>query len=558
MTGGAPWNRTSTVAIGAVVATFAPVGGVLVAMGVPMMTALALAGLAGTLAGSAGLIGAAGARNLSRAAIAAAVERLGTASLGDLEAELPARLRQGAPTLAAALEELFHKLHGNLESVHRLAMFDTVTGLANRPHFRRSAERMLEDGGDDAAAVLFFIDLDRFKAVNDTLGHAVGDMLLSMVANRLRAVADRCAALGRVEPPLIGRLAGDEFTLFFAHLPDPAEAERIGGGVITALSEPFALAGQEVSIGASIGIARFPQHGRTLHELMRSADAAMYRAKAFGRGRVESFSAELASDIAERAQLETELRAAIDRREFALVFQPQLSAADGRIVGAEALLRWQHPDGMKLPAAFLTRAEETGLIVEIGDWVVAQVAATIARWSRLGVEQRLAINVSAREIDDAGYFRRLRAAMLAAKAPARLLELELSETLAMDCSEAVLRAIAALRADGASIAIDDFGTGYSNLARLRRMPVDRVKLDGSMIEHIADSEDARGIAQAVIALIHGLGCEAVAEGIETEAQAAVLRIIGCDVLQGYAMGAPMLEADFLAWAQDMAPQRAVG
>lgn len=558
MTGLALWNRTSSLAIGAAAATLTAVGGALLAIGVPGAEALGLAALAGLLAGAAGIVGAAGARHTFRSSIAAAVDRLGSAALGDLEAEVPARLRQGAPALATALEELFHKLHGNLESVHRLAMFDTVTGLANRPHFRRSAERMLEEGGDEAAAVLFFIDLDRFKAVNDTMGHAVGDVLLSMVANRLRAVADRFAALGRGEPPLIGRLAGDEFTLFFAHLPDPAEAERIGGGIIAALTDPFALAGQEVSIGASIGIARFPYHGRNLHELMRSADAAMYHAKARGRGRVESFSDGLAADMAERVQLESELRAAIERREFTLVFQPQLSAADGRIVGAEALLRWQHPEGMKLPAAFLTRAEETGLIVEIGDWVVAQMASTLARWGRMGIEQRLAINVSAREIDDAGYFRRLRAAMLAAKAPAHLLELELSETLAMHCSEAVLRAIAALRADGASIAIDDFGTGYSNLARLKRMPVDRVKLDGSVIEHIADSPDARGIAQAVIALIHGLGCEAVAEGIETEAQAAVLRIIGCDVLQGYAMGAPMAEADFLAWAQDMTPRRAIG
>ncbi len=490
------------------------------------------------------------------AALAAAVDRLHAAALGDLESPVPAAVTRGAPQLAGAIDELFHKLHGNLESVHRLAMFDTVTGLANRPHFRRSAERMLEDAAGETRAVLFFIDLDRFKAVNDTLGHAVGDVLLGMVANRLRAVGDQCGVFTHGETPLIGRLAGDEFTLFFADLPDADARALVGTKVLEALSEPFDLAGQQVSIGASIGLALYPDHGRTLHDLMGAADAAMYQAKTQGRGRVETFSDGLAAQMIARARLETELRAAIEHDEFALVFQPQVSAGDGTIVGAEALLRWEHASGTKLPAAFLPRAEETGLIVEIGDWVVANVANTIARWSRLGIEQRLAVNVSQRQIDHATFFRHLRAAMLAANAPARLLELEISETLAMHCSEDVLRAIATLRAAGATVAVDDFGTGYSNLARLRRLPIDRVKLDPSVIEHVAGNPEARAIAQAVISLVHGLGCEAVAEGIESEAQAAVLRVLGCDVLQGYAIATPMGEADFLSWVQTMAPRRA--
>ncbi|UYY79339.1 putative bifunctional diguanylate cyclase/phosphodiesterase [Sphingomonas sp. R1] len=435
-------------------------------------------------------------------------------------------------------------------------MFDTVTGLANRPHFRRGAERMLEMASEDTRAVLFFVDLDRFKAVNDTLGHAVGDVLLGMVANRLRAVGDQCAAFTHGETPLIGRLAGDEFTLFFADLPDAHARERVGAKVLEAISEPFDLAGQQVSIGASIGLALYPEHGHTLHDLMGAADAAMYQAKTQGRGRVETFSDGLAAQMIARVRLETELRAAIDRDEFALVFQPQVAAGDGAIVGAEALLRWEHPEGTKLPAAFLPRAEETGLIVEIGDWVVANVANTIARWARLGIEQRLAVNVSQRQIDHATFFRHLRAAMLAANAPARLLELEISETLAMHCSEDVLRAIAALRAAGATVAVDDFGTGYSNLARLQRLPIDRVKLDPSVVAHVASNPEARAIAQAVIGLVHGLGCEAVAEGIESEAQAAVLRVLGCDVLQGYAIATPMGEDDFLAWIRETAPRRA--
>jgi EAL domain-containing protein (putative c-di-GMP-specific phosphodiesterase class I) len=316
------------------------------------------------------------------------------------------------------------------------------------------------------------------------------------------------------------------------------------------LSEAFDLHGTEVLIGASVGIALRPDHGVNLTDLMRAADAAMYHAKASGRGRAEHFTEALAAQIADRAQLESELREAIEHDQFALVFQPQVSLPEGRIVAAEALLRWRHPQhGLRLPGSFIARAEETGLIVEIGEWVIATVAATIERWGRMGIEQRLAVNISPRQLDHAGFFRKLREAMHVANAPARLLELEITETLAMHCSEEVVEAISALRADGATIAIDDFGTGYSNLARLRHLPVDRVKLDASLIAHIADNVEARTIAHAVIGLIHGLGCEAVGEGIETEAQADVLRVIGCDVIQGYAVAEPMDEDAFIAWSQ---------
>jgi len=488
------------------------------------------------------------------ASIDSAIARLAKAANGDLQSEIPPEVGRNVPQLSLAMERLFSQLHTNLESVQRLAMFDPVTGLANRTNFRRTAEQMLAGMRADDFGVLYFVDLDRFKAVNDTLGHATGDALLAMVANRLRAVGDRFAPESGPRP-LIGRLAGDEFTMFFPALADPGEADRVGRGILHALSESFDLADQEVSIGASIGIAVRPHHGATLHELMRAADAAMYNAKALGRGRAEHFTDQLADEIAERARLESDLREAIDNDQFALVFQPQVSAVDGRIVGAEALLRWRHPDGLKMPGAFLQRAEETGLIVEIGEWVLQSVAETIARWGRLGVQQRMAVNVSQRQIDHAGFFRRLREAMHAANAPASLLELEITETLAMHCSCEVIEAIVALRADGATVAIDDFGTGYSNLSRLRKLPVDRIKLDRSVIENIADHADARAIAQAMIGLVHGLGCEAVAEGIENEAQATVLRVIGCDVLQGYAVAQPMAEDAFLDWARGVAPKR---
>lgn len=495
-------------------------------------------------------------------AIDAAIARLSRAAHGDLTSGVSAEIAEHVPQLAGAMRGLFEQLQTNLDSVHRLAMYDPVTALANRTNFRRTCEHMLSEMPDGADGALFFIDLDRFKTVNDTMGHACGDMLLAMVAHRLRAVADGVPP-GDGPMPLIGRLAGDEFTMFFAGLGEAAEAARIGRAILFALAEPFDLAGTEVSIGASIGIALRPQHGSTLIDLMRAADAAMYHAKAMGRGRAEHFSDALAAQIAERAALESELREAVDSKQFALVFQPQVAMAPkgqwGAIVGAEALLRWRHPrDGLRLPGSFLPRAEETGLIVEIGEWVTQAVAATIARWERNGVEQRLAINISPRQLYHVSFFRRLRAALRAADAPARLLELEISETLAMHCSDEVLEEIALLRADGATLAIDDFGTGYSNLARLRALPIDRIKLDRSLVEHVVTDADARSIAQAVIGLIHGLGCEAVGEGVETTAQAEILRVIGCDVVQGYAIAPPMDEDAFLAWSRGDATRALAG
>lgn len=483
-------------------------------------------------------------------AVDAAIERMAQAARGDLQSPIPDDVGKCVPPLATAMADLFGQLHSNLASVQRLALFDPVTGLANRTNFRRSAEALIDGLPPSADAALFFIDLDRFKAVNDNLGHAVGDSLLAMVADRLRDVAERGVGHAADHRPLIGRLSGDEFTILFPHMADPAQADAIARGILAALTESFALADQQVSIGASIGVAFRLNHGSNLTELMRAADAAMYHAKANGRGRAEHFSANLASRMVARVRLESELRAAIDRREFQLAFQPQVASRTGRIVGAEALLRWHHRDGVRLPANFIQRAEETGLIVEIGEWVVESVAATISRWAERGVEQRLAVNISPRQLDHATFFRRLHDAMRRAGAPARLLELEITESLAMDCSEEVIGAIAELRAAGATVAIDDFGTGYSNLGRLRDLPVDRVKLDRSLVENVVVRHEARTIAQAVIGLVHGLNCEAVAEGIESVEQADVLRVIGCDVLQGYAIAQPMAEAAFLDWIRD--------
>lgn len=481
-------------------------------------------------------------------AIDAAIERLARAARGDLDSAIPPEIGECVPSLSAAMDDLFVQLNASMTSIERMALYDTVTGLPNRGHFRSRCETLVGEVAAGGSAALLFIDLDRFKAVNDTLGHASGDLLLAQVAQRMRTAVDGAAPSGG-KHPLIGRLAGDEFTVFLPRADGCAEAERIGRAIHDALSLPFDVNGHSIEIGASIGVAMCPQHGVTVPDLMKAADSAMYHAKASGRGRVESFGPELADRISARAVLDEELRQAVAEDQFVLVFQPQIATDDGRLVAAEALLRWRHPtQGMTLPAAFIQRAEENGAIVEIGEWVVDTVAATIARWGRAGVAQRLSINVSRRQIDHAGFFRRLRAALAAADAPAQLLELELTESLAMRCSPDALAALAELRAAGATIAIDDFGTGYSNLAQLRAMPLDRIKLDRSMIADIVTDAKTRTIAQALVGLIHGLGCEAVAEGIESRTQAEVLSVIGCDAVQGYAIAEPMDEAGFLTWA----------
>ncbi len=483
-------------------------------------------------------------------AVDKAVDQLAEAADGALDPRVPNEIRSAVPQLATAMDRLFGQLSDNMENIQRLAMFDPVTALANRTNFRATAERLLADP-TMRSGVLFFIDLDRFKKVNDTHGHACGDMLLAMVADRLRGVADRAAAVAETDlcPPLIGRLAGDEFTMLFPTLDDRRDAGWIATQVLDALATPFTLPTGEVSIGASIGVAMRPDHGLTLHDLMRSADAAMYHAKSDGRGRFEFYSETLAAELAERLRLDAELRAALDHDEFTLVFQPQVSLAAGKVVAAEALLRWQHPiDGLRLPASFIGRAEESGLMIEIGDWMLGRVARTIAQWAALGVETRLAINISARQIDRVDFLLRLHAAMREAGAPGRLLELEMNETVAAHARTDAIAAIAMLREDGARIAIDGFGTGVSSVARLRQLPIDRIKLDRSLTATISTDSETRLIAGALVGLIHGLGCEAVAEGVETPAQVDLLRVIGCDAVQGFGVARPMAEVDFLTWS----------
>ncbi|QUT05946.1 bifunctional diguanylate cyclase/phosphodiesterase [Sphingobium phenoxybenzoativorans] len=480
------------------------------------------------------------------ASVDSAAERLLSAAHGDLQAPVAAEVKRDLPDLGVAMESLFSHVRTNLDNVHLLAMFDPVTGLANRTSFCRQVERLLAEGEVEGPGALFFIDLDGFKAVNDTLGHAAGDLLLSRVAGRLREVVMSQVGAGSGDA-VVGRLAGDEFTLFFPDLPRREAAARIGRAIQFALGERFDLGGQQIDLGASIGVAYYPDHGETLSALLRSADIAMYHAKANGRGRVELFTAKLARAAAGRAELERDLRIALERGEFVLQFQPQIDIGSGAAVVAEALVRWAHPDrDMVLPGTFVPFAEETGVIVELGDWVMDRVCQTAAEWAQAGLTQRIAINISTRELAQVDFFMRLRHAMARHGTPAEALELEITETLAMEMEARLLDQLHALRKDGVRIAIDDFGTGYSNLSRLKDLPVDRVKIDRSLVEDITLSAEARTICSAVIGLIQGLGLETVVEGVESQDQVDMLRIMGCAVFQGYHLSTPLNEEDYLA------------
>ena len=484
----------------------------------------------------------------SARALSALSDRLLAVEDGDLVSPAPPSVRHSMPKLAAAVDSLFAEVRASIENAHALGMYDPVTSLPNRLHFRSEADKLLNEGLEGTSSAMLFVDLDRFKNVNDSLGHARGDQLLIMVANRLRVVVN-AEFTGNVRTrPLLARLAGDEFTMFFPEIASSDEIERIARRVVLAISEPFELCAHSVDIGASIGVAISPDHGASIEALMRAADIAMYRAKGLGGGQHCLFSAKLASEHQEKVETEKALTEAVQRSDFLFAFQPQMSLVTGEVCGAEALLRWNHPrDGMRLPSTFIPIAEKTGVIAEIGDWVLTEVAALLGNWRRNGFDGRLAFNVSPRQVDRADFFAKLRDAFTDADVPLSMVELEFTESAAMEVSDTVLDGIAALRSEGARIAIDDFGTGYSNIARLRAMPLDRVKLDPSLICDIDTSEKARVIIQAVIQLIKGVGAEVVAEAVETVAQADILRAMGCDTVQGYVFAEPMFEDEFLAW-----------
>jgi diguanylate cyclase (GGDEF)-like protein len=375
----------------------------------------------------------------SARALAALGDRLIAVEDGDLVSPAPAIVHQTMPKLAAAVDLLFAEVRSSIENAHALGMYDPVTSLPNRLHFRSEADKMLGERPANVRSAMLFVDLDRFKMVNDCLGHARGDQLLIMVANRLRVVVTAELGDAATKRPLLARLAGDEFTLFFPEIASTADIERVARRIALAISEPFELYGHSVDIGASIGVSICPDHGISIESLMRSADIAMYRAKALGGGRHCLFNEELANEHNEKIETEKALTEAVQRGEFQLAIQPQLSLTTAEVVGAEALLRWNKPgDGLRMPATFIPIAERTGLIADIGEWVIGEVASILANWQRQGISRRLSFNVSPRQLDRSDFFVRLRQAFAEQAVPLSLIELEFTESAAMEVSDEVI------------------------------------------------------------------------------------------------------------------------
>lgn len=463
--------------------------------------------------------------------------------------ELGLRLRE------AHGRELDERAQNEARLFH-MANFDSLTGMPNRTLFReRLQQAMLQAHVGGRSLALLFLDLDRFKNINDSLGHDVGDRLLVAVAQRL---SDCVAATGMAGPDPAGtvdnvfRVGGDEFTVLAEHHGAQASGEAVAGlarCILQSLSRPVLIDEHELFISASIGITVYAGDDTDLEGLVKQADLAMYRAKALGRDTFCFFDEALHRDVGERHQLEARLRHALERQEFRLHYQPKADLHSGRITGVEALLRWQ-PAGQPMvgPDRFIPILEETGLIVEVGAWVLHEACTQMMAWQAQGLPPiHLAVNLSARQFRHQDLLGHITRVLDSTGFDPSRLELELTESMLIDDSESVLAIITTLGAMGISIAIDDFGTGHSSLSYLKRFNVDTLKIDRSFVRHTPDDAEDSAIAVAVIALGHGLHLRVVAEGVETTAQLEFLRSQRCDEYQGYLLSRPQEAAAFGPW-----------
>ena len=391
---------------------------------------------------------------------------------------------------------------------------------------------MLSARRNNETLAVLFIDLDRFKAINDSMGHHVGDQLLMEVAHRLLT----CVR----ESDIVARQGGDEFVVVLSSLDSLADVAAVAEKIHQTLALPYALDGSLQHTSPSIGIALFPQDGQAVDSLMKNADAAMYSAKEQGRNNIQYFTPAMTTRASERLMLERDLRTAVEKGQFELYYQPQIRSADNTLCGVEALIRWQHPArGILSPGLFIPLAEEIGLILPIGQWVIQQACRQRALWRAQGIEHlRMAVNLSAHQLRDPTLVAQVQAAMQANQLRGEDLELEVTESVAMSDPQAAIDQLQALRALELTLAIDDFGTGYSSLAYLKRLPIQVLKLDREFVRDIETDPNDAAISAATLALAHSLGMQVVAEGVETPAQRDFLVAQQCDVLQGYLFGKP--------------------
>lgn len=431
------------------------------------------------------------------------------------------------------------------EDLYFLAHYDALTQIPNRMLFTdrlgQACREALRSGREVA---LLFVDVDRFKQVNDSLGHAFGDELLRAIARRMQS----CAR----ESDTVARLGGDEFAILMDGVRGREDPETLASRLVEAMREPVRIHDQEVRVSLSIGIALYPSDDRDAETLLSKADAAMYEVKTSGRNGYRHFEASLSSYSSDRSSLEAELKLALTNHEFRLCYQPQIDLVSGRTVGAEALIRWNHPRlGPLGPGSFIELAEESGLIVPIGDWVLGEACRQHHEWLRQGLPPlRLGINISALQFHQPDFVKRVKQQIQAYRVEPTFLEFELTESLVMRKAEAVLDMLLELKDAGVQLALDDFGTGYSSLGYLSRFPIDRLKIDQSFVRGVDQLPINASIMRAITALAKSLSLHVIAEGVETEAELALVRECGCDESQGY-LHARALPADgFSAWLRE--------
>ena len=457
----------------------------------------------------------------------------------------------GGLTLVILITGLLYKLASSRlrrrtrdaeEALQHLALHDRVTALSNRHAFELALDQTLQQhrrhGGGSA---LLFMDVDGFKKVNDLFGHHAGDEVLRQIAGRLKICLRNS--------DLLARIGGDEFGVILLDVTNPGHAAHIAGILLKAMEPPFVADGNPAHLGISIGVAIYPGDGAASEELLANADMAMYQAKNSGKNTYRFFSQDIGDAVRARLDLEMELRAAIQADQLFVAYQPQVDAAGGEILGMEALVRWQHPQrGLISPTAFIPVAEESDLILEVGDWVLQRVCRDIRELREAGLAvPPVAVNVSARQFSRSQLVARFRQELANHGLEQEILEIELTESVIMQqVDDAAGNVFQALADSGLRLAVDDFGTGYSSLSYLRRLPVDKLKIDRSFITHLAENAEDRAIVVAIIGIARALDLKVVAEGVETEQQAQLLRTFGCHLFQGFLTGRPMTLEDISA------------